>query len=103
MVTWDDVIAVAPQLANTPLAAQTAILAQVAAQLAPAIWGTRLAVGQVYLAAHLGTIRGAPGYPSETVGAHKRDVSGDITSTSYGREYRRQVRMLPLSRVTVSE
>jgi hypothetical protein len=94
MVTWADVVAIAPELSAVPLTAQTAILAQVAEQLSSAIWGTRLASGQTFLAAHLGTIRGAPNYQSEQVGTHKRDVNGDLEATSYGREFRRLLRTL---------
>lgn len=97
MVTWDDVIAVAPELSSVPEAAQDAILTQVDEQLSASVWGTRLASGQTYLAAHLGTVRGAPNYQSESVGDHTRQVEGDLNSTSYGREFRRLVRTLGVS------
>ena len=94
MIIWSDVVAVAPELSTVPESAQTAILGQVDEQLATAIWGDRLEAGQAFLAAHLGTIRGAPNYTKEQVGDHTRDVTGDLASTSYGREYKRLVRTL---------
>lgn len=96
MITWAaDVVAVAPELASgVTVAAQAAILTIVEEQLSSAVWGTRLAAGQTYLAAHLGTIRGAPNFTKETVGDHTRDAMGDLQSTSYGREFKRLVRTL---------
>jgi hypothetical protein len=94
MVTWAEVVIVAPELSAVPMAVQTAILAQVAEQLTSTVWGTRLAAGQTFLAAHLGTVRGAPNYQQEQVGDHSRQVTGDLESTSYGREFRRLLRTL---------
>lgn len=94
MVAWSDVVLIAPELAGVPSTAQAAILDQVEEQLSSSVWGSRLATGQVYLAAHLGTVRGAPAFPQETVGDHTRQVSGDLESTSYGREYRRLIKSL---------
>lgn len=102
MIDWSDVVAVAPELSAVPSTAQAAILGQVDEQLAPAIWGTRLAAGQTYLAAHLGTVRGAPNYQQEQVGDHTRYASGDLDSTSYGREYKRLLRMLGRSVAVVA-
>jgi hypothetical protein len=103
MVTWSDVVALAPELASVPETAQGAILGQVAEQLATAAWGTRLATGQTYLAAHLGTLRGTKGYRTEQVADHRRDTTGDLDSTSYGREFRRLCRSLPLVLVSVAD
>jgi len=94
MVIWSDVVAVAPELAAVSSSAQEAILGLVDEQLASAVWGTRLEAGQTFLAAHLGTIHGAPNYTKEQVGDHTRDVMGDLESTGYGREYKRLVRTL---------
>jgi len=97
MIDWADVVAVAPELSGVPSTAQTAILGLVDEQLASVVWGTRLEAGQTFLAAHLGTIRGAPNYTKEQVGDHTRDVMGDLNSTGYGREYKRLVRSLGVS------
>lgn len=102
MVTWADVIAVAPELGTVSETAQAAILAQVAVQFNADAWGDRLAIGQVYLAAHLGSLRGGPGYARETVDSHQREVQGDLEATAYGREYRRLMRSLGSCQATLA-
>ena len=97
MIDWDDVVAVAPELSGVPSTAQTAILGLVDEQLASVVWGTRLEAGQTFLAAHLGTIRGAPNFTKEQIGDHTREGQGDLEATSYGREYKRLVRSLGVS------
>ena len=97
MISWADVVAIAPELSGVPSTAQTALLTIVEEQLSSSVWGTRLASGQRYLAAHLGTIRGAPAYTKEQIGDHTREVQGDLDSTSYGREYKRLRHSLGLS------
>jgi hypothetical protein len=101
MITWTDVSAIAPELATVPTAAQEAILDMVEEQTVSAIWGNRLETGQRYLAAHLASLRGGPNFQQETVGDHTRQVSGDLDSTSYGREYRRLLRSLGVSMAVV--
>lgn len=101
MITWADVVAVAPELASVATATQNAILADVAAQLVAAQWGSRYDVACTYLAAHLGTLSKSGGQgvagpvTSETVGSVSRSYAAPAVSesgmgsTSYGREYER--------------
>lgn len=102
MIVWSDVVAIAPELSTVTSTAQVAILDIVEEQLSSSVWGTRLAAGQRYLAAHLGTIRGAPNYQQENIGDHTRQVTGDLESTSYGREYLRLLRSLGRSMAVVA-
>lgn len=107
VISWTDVLAIAPTL-TIPTAAQTLILAQVTRQVGSVQWGDWQADGQLYLAAHLGTValRGTGGVSgqvtSETVGQVSRTFSttslaaaGDTSTTSYGVEYARIRALLP--------
>ena len=106
MITWSNVVAIAPELASVPLATQTAILSAVEAQLAPSQWGARYDLACTYLAAHLGSAsiaggQGAAGpVTSETVGSVSRSyaapaaTTANTGSTSYGREYERLKKQL---------
>lgn len=107
-ITWADVVELAPDLSTTTVAAQNLILAHVALQVGPTQWGTYEAMGQLYLAAHLGTLQARGGsaavgpVTSETVGPVSRSygstataAAGLLNSTPYGSEYARLRALLP--------
>lgn len=99
MITWSDVTVIAPELADVGEDTQTAILSMVEEQLASSVWGTRLASGQRYLAAHLATMatKGSGAITAESLGDHSRTYAAPQTaldSTTYGREYQRLLRTL---------
>lgn len=110
MITWENVVTIAPELAVVPSATQAMILSHVALQLAPRAWGDRFDMGSTYLAAHLGALwkRSSEGgiagpVSSESVGDVSRayaifsptgsDALLDVTP--YGKEYRRMQMQLP--------
>lgn len=118
LITWADVVGVAPASASVSAAGQALILEFVEEQLDPVTWGNRLKAGQTYLAAHLATLPGvitalsggggaAGPVVSESVGQLSRSYA-NLTSagssrtsatstdmTPHGREYLRLVRTLP--------
>lgn len=113
VIDWTNVTDIAPELSTAPLAMQTAILAQVNAELDEDVWDTKVEIGRAYLAAHLGTIlrrRGAGGpVVGESVGSVSRQYSASIAagaamlgSTSYGIEFERQLMTLAAARFTVA-
>lgn len=109
MITWDDVIAIAPALDTLTSEQQAAILTHVELRVSPAKWGKLVALGQTYLAAHLGMLLQRAGEAtggqtvgpvvSETVGPVSRTFSvlstfaaatsgdGAYTSTDWGQQY----------------
>ena len=109
-LTWSDVTAMAPELADVPVAAQTEILATVA-DLPADVWASALTRGQLALARHLGTIqkrRGAAGQVvSKSVGAASVSYAAlmnpsPLSSTVYGQEYERLVMTLSAARFGVA-
>lgn len=87
MITWADVVNIAPDLADVPASAQAAILADVAAQLANAsAWPSPAlhATACTYLAAHLGTMyaRGATGAVGAVIGESVGSVSRQYAAPS---------------------
>lgn len=56
MVTWADVVAIAPQLIDIPLDVQTAILADATLLTSQDTWEEKYDLGIKYLAAHLGML-----------------------------------------------
>lgn len=56
MITWADVVNIAPQLASVPLATQTAILDAVAILCDADTFDDKYDTASKYLAAHLGTL-----------------------------------------------
>jgi hypothetical protein len=105
-LTWDDVVAVAPELSATPEESQTALLGYATAQVEPTVWGDLTNNGIVYLAAHLATLarlRGGGMVTSERVGALARTYQtskagdGALELTSYGAEYRRLLKLLAVA------
>jgi hypothetical protein len=109
MITWQDVLAIAPELSTVSLATYTAILADVAVQLNADSWGVRYDLASKYLAAHLATIStwGSQGPSGTVIGESVGGVSRQYANNSpmgtdplwdrtpYGREYRRLLRQLP--------
>ncbi len=110
IITWAEVIGiVAPELSTVPMAAQTLFLAHVNEMLDVATWGgesaNALKMARLYLAAHFGTGIGiaADGgdqeVASESLGGASRTYvtslersAGDLSSTSYGRQYLQMVK-----------
>ena len=70
MITWADVIAIAPELASVPVDTQNAILLDISKQLSASRWGERYDTACKYLAAHLGTIStlGGQGASGQVIG-----------------------------------
>lgn len=113
-VTWDDVVNHAPELATGVSAgAQADILAHVNGTVNVALFGGedshRVKLIRVYLAAHLGTldksrgnIASTSGVTSESAGGLSRSyaiIPGDssaMSSTSYGKEYLRLIKIARL-------
>jgi len=111
VIVWADVVNIAPgdaKIAAVPLASQTAILADVYAQMSAANWGTRLDLGAKWFAAHLATVGaqgalGAGGPVSEhRVGEVARSYAVPtamnvlLETTPYGKEFVRLYRSLNL-------
>ncbi len=99
-LTWDDVVAIAPELCKLQLPTQTAILASVARQVQ---CGSEMAElgGDVWLAAHLGTLarrRGEAPFASKDAGGmsaayvNQLSLAGLYSTTSYGVEFTRLAR-----------
>lgn len=83
-ITWQDVIDVAPELAEIPASSQGAFLTTATTLVQDAdVWGDLLPIGQAYMAAHLGQLwrlKGRGPISSEGVGALSRayaSLSGD--------------------------
>ena len=103
MITWADVVLIAPELADVPVGVQTALLADVAEQLESSQWGNdaRYDMASKYLVAHLATLYlqgsgGAAGpVTSESVGSVSRSYASPsfavdrYASTAFGREFAR--------------
>lgn len=110
VITWNDVSAIAPELATTVSSnAQTLILAAVGKQVGSGQWANLQVEGQLALAAHMGTLVkravGAVGpVISATVGPVTRTFAliagahGSLGSTSWGQEYERLLLLLPACR-----
>lgn len=109
IITWDDVEAIAPELASVAEAAQTIVLAAVGKQVGSGQWGDLQKEGQLALAAHMGTLvarsAGAVGpVVSRTVGPVSTTYSviagavGSLGSTGWGQEYMRLILILPSCR-----
>ena len=117
MITWADVVKIAPALSVVPVPTQDLILAFCVLQLSADTWGTKYDMGLTYLAAHLGTLwlaaqsgGGAVAglVRSETVGQVSRtwavpaelDPSGsDLDLTTYGQIFKRLIRGLLKARI----
>lgn len=85
-ITWDDVVAVAPQLASADLAQQAAVLAQVDAELVNQALLPVVTYAKALLAAALATSRTRLSV----------EASGPVLDdTSYGRELRRLLENTP--------
>ncbi len=114
-IDWDDVVALAPALEDLEEAAQDLILEHVALLVGPKKWGRLQDMGQIYLAAHLGTLvlRSSAAGGSQAVGPVQSESVGDVSrtyavlgasggglgasigSTDWGREYRTLLTLLP--------
>lgn len=103
-VTWADVVAIAPELADVAVPTQVALLAHAERLVNRAAWGTLADDGVKYLAAHLGTLTRSKGkgpVASEAVGSLSRSygslvaLAGTWGQTSYGAHYVQLTRMLP--------
>lgn len=86
MITWDDVAALAPALADIEVESQDLIIAHVSRVLKAARWGDLIDVGQTYLAAHLGALvlratGGAGGSSSQAVGPVVSETVGQVSRT----------------------
>jgi hypothetical protein len=100
MITWVNVVAVAPELSAVALGTQTALLAMVATLLPnPSVLGSQYDAACTWLAAHLGTVscRGGDGpsgpITAESTGRVSRSYAApassdsSYSSTSYGQLY----------------
>lgn len=102
-ITWDDVVAIAPELSTTGDATRTSILAGVHLQVVTDTWGDLDAQGAAYLAAHLATLTKLRGKGPVTAEAEDRlsrsyaDLTkfGPLGLTAYGVEYERLLYLLP--------
>lgn len=109
MISWTDVVNVAPELATFPVAAQPTIIAQTYMQLDAGAWGALLDTGAAWLAAHIATMttrRGRAGtFESGKVGqvstswAVLPGSSSRLDATGYGQEFRRLIDTNVLFRV----
>lgn len=101
MISWPDVVNVAPELSSFPAAAQPVIIAQAYLQMDAGAWGSTLDTGAAWLAAHLGTMasrRGKGGaFASGRVGQVSTSwaiipgASSRLDATAYGQEFRRLI------------
>jgi hypothetical protein len=109
IITWTDVVAIAPELSSVAVAGQTLVLAAVGKQVGAGQWGDLQKEGQLALAAHMGTLikraAGAVGpVVSQTVGPVSRtyaviaSAASSLGSTSWGSEYQRLIMILPAVR-----
>jgi hypothetical protein len=106
-ITWSDVTALAPELADKPVEFQNAILTQVRDEVTDTKWGsmTRANIAAAWLARHLATVapRGAGGYgplSSISVGGVSKSFAQvsstdgtSLSSTRYGNEYLRLIKV----------
>jgi hypothetical protein len=105
MITWADVVAIAPELSTVATASQNAILAMADRQIDEESWSDLADDGRKLLAAHLATLllnnRGL--VTQETLGPLSRSyalppgIVGSFAMSSYGTEYRRLIGLLPSS------
>lgn len=114
MITWVDVVTIAPALGAVPVPAQDAILADTYIQLSVDTWGSKFDTGWKYLAAHVGTLyllspanfAGLIG--KEKVGEVEREYNSPLKymdwldSTWYGNMYQRLVRGLLKARIPLA-
>ena len=111
-IDWDDVVLIAPELSAVAAVAQTAILAAVDLQLHDTALGTMRDLCATYLAAHLGALTRRGGVSgmvtSESVGQVSRSYANSVaqgaglySSTVYGQEYERLLRMIPACRFDI--
>jgi hypothetical protein len=106
LITWTDVTNLDSTLSAVPALSQTAILMYVTLQVDAAEWGDMAAMGQAFLAAHYGLLRLREGdiagpISSESVGSVSVGygqlvgvTNDEVSSTPWGREYRRVRRLL---------
>lgn len=108
MITWNQVLDLAPELSTVPPGTRAFILEAVALQVNETAWGDRYDLGCTLLAAHMGTnsLRGG----STPSGAVQSESVGDVSvtyaagststtasgtsTTTYGTDYARLVRLL---------
>jgi hypothetical protein len=106
--TWANVLTIAPELANVAslqsVEAQALFMSDALAQMNPAVWGSRLEIGQRFLTAHLATLSlfqsrgiGTGGLRSPGAG-HPNDYA----ATPYGTRYRHLQRQLPAARFAIA-
>lgn len=113
MISWPDVVAIAPELSATDPQQQTALLAIVERWVNPTTWGILADDGSRYLAAHLATIgrlRGTGAVTNEVVGQLSRaylspkgleGVRAWLGQSSYGAVFYGMLAALPTSVGTV--
>lgn len=96
-ITWDDVTALAPELATVSAIGQAQILAQVALQVTPAKWGSLewANAGACWLARHIASLygKGGTGVVTEVhAGSVGKSFASPMSmvalqSTRYGMEF----------------
>lgn len=102
-ITWDDVVALAPELSAISAAGQTQVLAQVALQVSVTKWGSleRANAAAVWLARHVASVSGKGGagaLTGVTVGKISQQFAQPLSllalnTTRYGMEYMRLARL----------
>lgn len=100
-ITWEEVTALAPELASVSSAGQAQILAQVQMEVAESKWGSpeRAKTAAIWLARHMATFRGGStaGLSSISVGGVSKSFAGasesDFAQTKYGKEYLRLLKL----------
>jgi hypothetical protein len=104
-ISWDDVVAIAPELVTTPVDGQNTILDDVNTQISDAVWDSAAEadMGRRYLAAHAGTLarlKGRGPITSESLGPQARSygslvamATGSLALSAYGAEYERRARL----------
>lgn len=100
---WDQVVAVAPKLADAPVPRQTEIISFVQNEVHYDVWGDdQYLAGSIYLAAHLGTLSTMQGFgpvSSQSAGGIAQSYAnmlqfGQLALTSFGTEFSRRQRLL---------
>lgn len=101
-IAWSDVTKIAPELATVPAATQTAILADVSAQLTTGAFGVaaRDDLAAKHLAAHLGALT-QRSVMAESGGPFQAGPRA-LEQTIYGREYVRLCQACVLDRIGVT-
>ena len=107
MITWTNVVNIAPELATTPTDMQTEILADTLLMMNATVWGSKFDMGRKYLAAHLATLDRRRGLGGAVASQNAGQVSQSFaapssqtmySATSYGLIYEGLLKTLAAAR-----